>query len=383
MRSAAGIPQHEPSSRPVEIPALNGIRTLAVTLVFFAHSGLERIVPGGLGVTIFFVLSGYLITTLMRCEFADNGSLRLRAFYLRRILRLMPPLFIVVAVAALLSLAGVIDGSFSPAGLLSVLFYLGNYFVITHDFSGIPAGMGVVWSLAVEEHYYLLFPPLAILLLRDSRRGLSATVLIGLCAAIFVWRCWLAQHGASEAYLTMASDTRADAILIGCLMALLRNPVLDLPPRNLIAATNLRRNGIVGTGCVALLLMTLTYRNDFFRLTARYTLQSLAIAPLIYIAIVHSARWPFRWLNTKPMEYLGTVSYTIYLSHQLILDGVLQHWPQLPWSISIAVTAVLTLLIAEAMRRWIEQPFAILRRQLHHRLRSLQAKPRAVAVIAQ
>ena len=105
-----------------DIPSLNGIRALAVSLVFFAHSGLERIVPGGLGVTIFFVLSGYLITTLMRIEHATTGSVSFKAFYLRRVLRLMPPLFIVVAAAALLSSLGVLEGHFSLRGLLSVLF---------------------------------------------------------------------------------------------------------------------------------------------------------------------------------------------------------------------------------------------------------------------
>jgi len=143
------------------IPSLDGIRAVAVSLVFFAHAGLEHVVPGGLGVTIFFVLSGFLITTLMRIEHARSGRIHFGGFYLRRLLRLMPPLFIVVAAAAALSAAALIDGGFTFGGLLSALFYLGNYHVIAHDFHGMPAGIGVVWSLAIEEHYYLLFPPLA------------------------------------------------------------------------------------------------------------------------------------------------------------------------------------------------------------------------------
>lgn len=352
------------------IPSLDGIRAVAVSLVFFAHEGLDNLVPGGLGVTIFFVLSGYLITTLMRIEHARSGSLSYRDFYLRRLLRLMPPLFIVVTAAGLLALASVIDGSFTPEGLFSALFYLGNYYVIAHDFHGMPAGLGVVWSLAIEEHYYLLYPPLAALLLRFGRVGLSVTALSTLCAAVLAWRYWLVFHGGSQAYLTMATDTRVDAILIGCLMALLRNPWLDPVP----APRALIDWGAAGA-CVAVLLGTLLYRDEVFRLTARYTLQSLAIAPLIYLAVARADRLPYRWLNARPLVYVGTISYTIYLSHHLILSGLAKHWPQLGWLWLTLAGAVLTLAVAEPMRRWVEQPCAALRKRLHGKALARRTAP--------
>jgi peptidoglycan/LPS O-acetylase OafA/YrhL len=342
------------------IPSLDGIRALAVALVFFAHGGLQGIVPGGLGVTIFFVLSGYLITTLMRREHQASGGVRLGAFYLRRVLRLMPPLFVVVAAAALLSWLGVIGGEFSTRGLLSVLFYFGNYHVIASDFHGIPEGMGVVWSLAVEEHYYLLYPPLAIALLRLDRPRAAVAMLLAMCAAMLAWRVWLALDGASEHYLTMATDTRADAILFGCVLAFRHNPALDpVPP------PSLARDGALAAVCVLLLLGTLAYRDEFFRVTARYTLQSLAIAPLIWLAVARAAHAPFRWLNTRPLAYIGTISYTIYLSHQLVLFGVERHAPGLGGPTTLALTALLTLAIAEPMRRWVEAPCARLRGRLH------------------
>src|ERR1700730_14034978 len=114
------------------IPSLDGIRALSVALVFFSHNGLGTIVPGGLGVTIFFVLSGFLITTLMRTEYAEHGTVSFRAFYLRRFLRLTPPLAIVTCLAVLLSLTLGLGTSFTPTGLLSVLMYFSNYFVIFH-----------------------------------------------------------------------------------------------------------------------------------------------------------------------------------------------------------------------------------------------------------
>jgi peptidoglycan/LPS O-acetylase OafA/YrhL len=342
------------------IPSLDGIRGIAVSLVFLAHSGLEKLVPGGLGVTIFFVLSGYLISTLMIEEYRAAGSISLRRFYLRRLLRLMPPLLLVVAAAWLLSSLSLIGGGFSLSGLLSVVFYGANYYFIAHDFQGVPAGLGVMWSLAVEEHFYLLYPPLAIALLGAARPRLSAAVLSTLCLLVLVRRCWLASHGAPESYLNMASDTRADAILVGCLMALLRNPW----PRQ-AGVSEHKRNWPIAAACMAALLLSLAVRDDFFRATFRYTLQCLAIAPLIYLAVTNADHVAYRWLSSKPMIYLGSISYSVYLSHQVILYLVAKQWPLSTWTESTLASAVLTLAIAAALRRWIEQPCAALRRRLH------------------
>ncbi len=350
---------HRPIPDVPAIPSLDGIRGVAVSLVFLAHSGLERNVPGGLGVTIFFVLSGYLITTLIASEYSATGSVSLRAFYLRRFLRLMPPLLLVVAAAALLSRLTVIEGSFSFGGLLSVLFYGANYYFIAHDFHGVPAGLGVMWSLAVEEHFYLLYPPLAIALLRAARPRLAALLLALLCGLVLARRCWLASHGFTEAYLNMATDTRADAILVGCFMGLLCNPW------PLAARAAPRRDWPLAIACIAALLISLSVRDAFFRATFRYTVQSLAIAPLIYLAVVHSGHVACRWLNSRPMVYLGSISYSVYLCHQMIQYLVMRQWPQLDWAPGLILSAALTLATAAALRQWIERPCAALRRRLH------------------
>lgn len=348
------------SQRSGTIPSLDGIRAIAVGIVFFAHSGLEHLVPGGLGVTVFFVLSGFLITTLMRIEHDKLGRLDFRGFYLRRVLRLAPPLLVIVALAALASSIGVVAGEFSTGGVLAVLFYLGNYFVIANDFSGVPAGLGIVWSLAVEEHYYLFYPPLAALLLRIGRAGLSAGTLLALCALVLAWRCWLSAQGVSESYIGMATDTRIDAILAGCIMALLFNPWLDPVP-----ARSARRDWMLCGACIAVLLASLLYREPWFRDTLRYTVQSAAIAPLIHLAVARAEHWPFRWLNARALVWVGTVSYTIYLAHHLVLFALRDHLPQAGWPVTTALGLAITLLICELMRRFVDRPFARLRRRLH------------------
>jgi peptidoglycan/LPS O-acetylase OafA/YrhL len=357
------------------IPSLDGIRAVAIAMVFFAHSGLEDVIPGGLGVTIFFVLSGYLITTLMRIEYDKTGSFHFRGFYLRRVLRLMPPLFIIVFFDLLLTAVGVIDDHFSITGLLSVLFYFGNYHLIVADFHGIPAGLSVIWSLAIEEQYYLLFPPLAVLLFRIGLTGISAATLFALCLAVLGWRYWLILHGASDNYLYMATDARVDSILTGSLMAVLYNPWLDpVTPRKPL------KDWLVISVCITVLLGTLLYRDDFFRQTLRYTLQNFAIAPLIYLAVVRADRLPFRWLNTRPIVYVGSISYTVYLAHHIVMYGLTKYWPQLNWIELSLVTAVLTLAVAEPMRRWVEEPCARLRKRLHQKYLSDKTSTEKVSV---
>ncbi|MDB5969096.1 MAG: acyltransferase [Hydrocarboniphaga sp.] len=344
------------------IPGLNGIRALAVILVFFAHSGLDGVLPGGLGVTVFFVLSGFLITTLMRMEQQRSGGIHFRSFYLRRVVRLMPPLLVIVLIAQLASRLGWIEGRFTPQGFLSVLFYFGNYYVIAHDFAGMPHGLGLTWSLAVEEHFYLLYPPLAAVLLKLNRRKVSATVLGALVAAVTVWRLWLYEQGVGEHYLGMATDTRIDAILIGCLLAVLRNPWIDpVPPQRAGAEV------AMAAGCCAVLLVTLLYRDEQFRLTLRYTVQSMAIAPLLWLAVARADSVWLRWLNARPMVYLGTVSYALYLSHHMILLGLQYHWPHADWALTTVIAATMTLAVCEAMRRWVEEPCAAMRKRLHRR----------------
>jgi peptidoglycan/LPS O-acetylase OafA/YrhL len=354
------------------IPSLDGIRAVSVALVFFSHNGLGSVVPGGLGVTIFFVLSGFLITTLMRSEYAEYGSISLRAFYLRRLLRLAPPLIIVTCIAVVLSLTLAIGTPFTPAGLVSVLLYFSNYFLITHAAGNQPPGLGVTWSLAVEEHYYFLYPPLMLLLLRFGRPALSAVTLALLCGAILAWRCWLVTHGASEHHLDMGTDTRVDAILIGCLLAVIANPWLDpLPPANRVRDLGL------AAACLSVLVATLLWRSDFFRFTFRYTAQSLAIAGLLYFAVARAQMAPFRWLNARPLVYLGEVSYTVYLAHYMVLLWAQSYVSGLGRVGVGAVTAVVTLGIAALMRRFVEKPCAALRRRLHH---SFMKRPPSLGV---
>ena len=158
-------------------------------MVFFAHSGLEKIIPGGLGVTIFFVLSGYLITTLMRIEMERTGTVNFRLFYLRRVLRIFPSCYLVLGLAALY---GWYSGRMDPWWLLGQVVQLTNYQIIAGGWTApIAPNTDVYWSLAVEEHFYLVFPLFFVVLAKLKLAGRRAAILLLLCALVFAWRCWL------------------------------------------------------------------------------------------------------------------------------------------------------------------------------------------------
>ena len=119
-----------------------------------SHAGAEQI-PGGFGVTIFFFLSGYLITTLLRREWEKMGNISLKNFYLRRVYRIFPPLYIVLVVVGMLVVTGALQVSQSPtfSALLAQIFFGANYYGIFHGQEGFLPGTSVQWSLAVEEHF--------------------------------------------------------------------------------------------------------------------------------------------------------------------------------------------------------------------------------------
>jgi peptidoglycan/LPS O-acetylase OafA/YrhL len=198
------------------IPSLDGIRAISVMIVVLGHSGFDVFVPGGLGVTIFFFLSGYLITTLMLTERERTGEINIANFYTRRVLRLMPTLFISLLIAYTLAYTNVLSGGITCAGLAAQLLYFANYYGLFFDHGNtIPDGTGILWSLAVEEHFYIVYPLLLTLLLGSALPLRTIGALLGaVCLAVLAWRIYLVQSPDFISDRTYyASDTRIDSII--------------------------------------------------------------------------------------------------------------------------------------------------------------------------
>jgi peptidoglycan/LPS O-acetylase OafA/YrhL len=351
------------SREALYIPSLDGIRAAAVLLVFAAHAGLKDRIPGNFGVTVFFFLSGYLITTLLRAEHQRNGRISLASFYGRRTLRIFPPLYVVLALATLLTLVGALPG---PAIRLDALgaqvLYLTNYYIIQHGWwDGRAPGTWIFWSLSVEEYFYLGFPLLYILLLRFlPQRRRQALVLVGLCALVLAWRLVLVLGlGASRDRTYIATDTRIDSILFGCVLGVIGNPVLDGGSRISERAWKQLLLPLALGG----LLLSFVFRNPVFQETVRYSLQGLCLFPL-FVAAVRWPEWlPFRILNVGWVKFLGVLSYSFYLVHPSVLWAVTS-WTRLPGLAQALIGLVLTLAVSLALYWLVEKPAARLRRRL-------------------
>lgn len=351
------------AERGFHIASLDGIRAVAAMIVFVSHAGLQQAVPGGFGVTVFFFLSGYLITTLLRREYAESGRINLRNFYLRRVYRIFPPLYLVLLVLILLSLSGAIRGGMQPGAVLAQLAHLTNYYVIYHGNIHAPIVPYTLpmWSLAVEEHFYLLFPLALLLLLRRATPARAAAALALGCALVLAWRCVLMVTLEGGAHYTYhATDTRLDSLLYGCIMALWMNPALDPAP----ARIGPRAWLTICALAVGVLAFTFVYRGPFFRETLRYSLQGIALFPLFYCA-VRFHRWPlFSWLESPPMRALGIISYTFYLCHEPSIYIAEDHFGVQGW-LRAAVGFTLAVAFSCACYLLIERRFAALRRRLH------------------
>ncbi|MHA3702260.1 acyltransferase family protein [Jatrophihabitans sp. YIM 134969] len=351
VRGAAAAREAKRSS----IPALNGIRAIAIILVFMDHAGLPQFIRGATGVTIFFFLSGYLITTLLRAEVTRAGHFSIRQFYARRALRIFPPMYVTLVVAVILTLTGVLrQPAMSTGGVVAVAAFAANYWIVFGSRDNLPAGVNQFWSLAVEEHYYLLFPfaLLALLALVGSwrRRGL---ILAFFCAIILTWRCVLEfVLNASDDRLYLSTDTRLDGILLGAIFAMVANPWLD------------RRSAPMGSRgywtrlvAAAILFAIARIMPLPFGLTIGYTLEAAACWLAFDALVREPRRLPTRLLELRAVVWLGTISYGFYLVHRIIIF-LIEKTPVPGTYPRAAVSFVLAIAVASVMHVAIERPVA-------------------------
>jgi peptidoglycan/LPS O-acetylase OafA/YrhL len=364
----------KPAAGEFYIPSLDGLRTISFLLVFLAHVGLGELIPGGFGVTVFFFLSGYLITTLLRIERERTGRNSLRDFYLRRAFRILPPFYAVLLLAYAANLLGLVTGPLELSAAISLLCHYSNYRFI-HNTVGFPAGTVVYWSLAVEEHFYLAFPLLFVLVNRwfPKRPGSHAAVLLGLCSLVLCWRLTLVMvWHVPFVRLFMASDTRVDSILFGCVLALVGNPMLDTwRGSRALWCYLLFPLGLAG------LSLSFAFRADWFRDALRYSIQAIALMPLFVTAIRYPEWGPIRVLNWSVMRRLGLLSYSLYLCHQVVLFSIEHSFPH-AGRVPIACAALaLSLVVATLIQQFIERPSARARRRW---VTTAWLKPRAADI---
>jgi peptidoglycan/LPS O-acetylase OafA/YrhL len=311
---------------------------------------------GFLGVDIFFVLSGFLITTLLIQEWEQNASISFRTFYIRRGLRLMPPLFVLIAVCLVVAaIYPAPDGFVAKSKLILVaLFYLTNWLPVY------PV-LGHTWSLGIEEQFYIVWPFLLFLLLR-SRLNRHAVVLImlGGVAVIAGHRAVLWYHGANGMRLYIGLDTRADSLLIGGIIGALIS--WDLIPRERWLLRALRVFTVLSVFAIAYLMITLSFLS-WFLFVGGHTLFAVMVAGVIINLFYAPLSLIKNVLEFSALRWFGRLSYGLYLWHlpvYLAYDFLFPTFPVRSYKLSIfvpfGIKFTLAVLVATLSFYVIERP---------------------------
>lgn len=305
-----------PTAKYGYIPGLDGIRAISVLIVLIAHMGLEHIVPGGFGVTVFFFISGFLITRLLIAEHESKDRIGLGQFYIRRFVRLYPALLFMIGATTLVYMLIGWGGPTLLEGIAAVFYGTNIFQVVTRMGGDLPFMPWThLWSLAVEEHFYLLFPAFLVLLGGNWKR-----VLWGIGAVLMgatLWRTFIFYGTALpvQDYTYMMTDTRIDSLAWGCFLTVLMHVLGDSE----------RLKWLKGWGPIAIaiitLLATFIIRDEAFRYTIRFSLQGAALFTLFFnLFFWGKVRWAMSVLEWKPLAWFGVVSYALYLWHVPIID---------------------------------------------------------------
>jgi len=304
------------------MPGLDGLRAIAVLGVIAFHVGMPWAQGGLLGVGVFFVLSGYLITDILIGQWERRHALDLRDFWLRRARRLLPALFVLlIAVSAYVTFVDPAELPELRGEVLAAALYVSNWWYIFHHVSyfasfGPPSPLTHLWSLAVEEQFYLVWPGLLWLGLRflPRRALLPGTLALAAASALAMGLLYHAGAGPNRVYY--GTDTRAFALLIGGALAQI------WPSRRLENLSARLRTSLEITGAVGLLgifvLFAATNEYESFLYPAGLTLLSLATAGVVAAVVLPEGRLA-KILGQEPLRWLGVRSYGIYLWHYPVI----------------------------------------------------------------
>lgn len=388
------------------IPALDGLRTLAVVAVVLYHLNLTWAQGGLLGVTIFFVLSGYLITRLLLNEVAKTGRIDLKSFWIRRIRRLVPAVVTVVFVTcALCTIFNHVMLTKMRPDILPSLLFFNNWWQIAQNVSyfnalGDPSPLTHFWSLAIEEQFYLIWPPLlfAMVSMHVSKPN-TRRVVLGLAAVSALAMMVLYNPAADPSRVYYGTDTRVFSLLLGAWMAFI--PDCDLAPVRLAHRLGLNRLagaakhgknaegkpgkkvdesadtapaqpsalvrfwssptsidvlGVVGlVGLAAMVALTNGYTAFQYR---GGTLLCSILTLMVIAACVQPQGMVARALSAEPLVWVGKRSYSIYLWHYplLLLMNPVANISDTPWWQYI-LQVLVVVAVAECSYRFIETPF--------------------------
>jgi peptidoglycan/LPS O-acetylase OafA/YrhL len=332
-------------------PALDGLRGIAAIAVLFFHAHLGFAVNGYVGVDVFFALSGFLITSILLREVRSRGRLRLTRFYVRRLLRLYPALLLTCALVVGIGLATGKLAEVGP-GAAAALVYMGNWWMYT----GHPAlFLEHTWTLAIEEHFYAVWPLLLILLCsrRKVLRALGMTASLALLVVLFT--PWPEPIGAVR-----GTYLRGFPIVWGSLLAWF---ALGRSVRGQ------RALGWASGACLISLVVVLSVGRALPErwLTGPNSITAVLTVVVLAGVVLAPTSWTASVLADSRLRWAGTRSYGMYLYHFPLLQGLRHHVDIGPLWARVVLGILLTLVVTELSYRWVESPFLRLKDRFDRR----------------
>ncbi|MCE5096457.1 acetyltransferase [Staphylococcus devriesei] len=344
------------------MPGLDGLRAIAVLGIIIYHLNRRWLTGGFIGVDTFFVISGYLITSLLLKEYEEKGIINLRQFWIRRIKRLLP------AVVTLLMVVGIATLIFEPQqivrvkhDILAALFYVSNWWYIAKDvnyfeqFSFMP--LKHLWSLAIEEQFYLFFPFVLVILLLTIKKYRNVTLIFWIISLVsLLAMVIISQPNIGYSRVYFGTDTRLQTLLLGVILAFIWPPFKLKANPPVVLQRAIDGIGIIGLITLILLFFTVSDSSAWIYNGGFYLISGMTL--FVIASVVHPTSLLAKLIGNPVFVYIGQRSYSLYLWHFAVISFIHIHFidGQIPAYVYI-VDIILTVLFAELSYRYVETPF--------------------------
>lgn len=329
------------------VPELDGVRGISIIMVVVFHLSRRFMPNGWLGVDVFFVLSGYLITSLLINEYENKGSIELKAFYARRALRLIPAVSVLLAIYSFVRAAQGVSLSQIARTVAVVHLYCSNIAIAFH-WPIVIDSLGPMWSLSLEEQFYFVWPITLIGLIRIRSYNAICRILFFLVCCIGIWRGYLYWQTGSFDRCYFSSDTRADALLVGCMVAFLHRRKINIS--NNVA--------ILAALAFGWLLLTDAWESPSM-FYGRFTAAGVCVGLLLLWLVQREGTIAHRVLRMTALTWVGRISYSLYIWHASLIADTGDFRRSSKWAtVSIFL---LSLIVAAISYYYVEIPFMKLR----------------------